>query len=436
MKRFDSAQPVHPLYIPISAPWPHDGESVEWWFVHGNFSADESLSGHFMLCIFRHDIGGAHSFSMLFRLEDSFHESPYIVSRTDRRVKDFLAWYKKKFQQTNLDANLLKIYFEEVEKYGLPKSQSSVESAVWFGEEDFSIAWTDFSLTRHDGALIVEFRVPWADAKTRLVLRSRTPVVDLDKLVNPGIGKVAYLTYPLCDLSGFYIGKDISGSGWFDHQWGDVSSGVTPQDDPTGQKRLLGWDWFGINLNDGRAVVISIHRDMETKKILGSNFVLINTDGMTQIITEFYAEPLRFWYSPKTCISYPVEWEISIPSLDGKLIFAPQRDDQEIPFPGVTRAIWEGSGQISGTMNDKPVEGTARLELYGYGYIFHLSDVLENFSRRIFRHIQDFFPEAPDGQFFEKYTGFAPGQGNVEAVRDFLTRPMWDLLHRGGVAGH
>lgn len=431
MKQLDLTDPVHPLYFPISAPWPHDGASVEWWFAHGNFSAGASLSGHFMLSIFRHDIDGAHSFSMLFRLEDSFHESPYIVSRTDRRVKDLLARSKEELQQANLDANLLKIYFEEVEKYGLPKSQSSVDSAVLSGEEEFGISWADFSLTRHENALIVEFRAPWADAETRLVLRSRTPVVDLDMLVNPGKGKMAYLTYPLCDLSGFYTGNNISGNAWFDHQWGDMSW-FASQDDSTGQKRLLGWDWFGIHLNDGRAVVILIHRDMETRKILDSNFVLINTEGMPRIITEFHAEPLRFWHSPKTCISYPVEWEISIPSLHSKLIFAPQRDDQEIPVAGVTRAIWEGSGHVSGTMNGKPVEGTARLELNGYGYIFHLSDVLENFSRRIFRHIQDFFPEVPDGPFFEKCTGFAPETGNVEAVRNFLTRPMWDLLHRGG----
>jgi geranylgeranyl pyrophosphate synthase len=127
-----------------------------------------------------------------------------------------------------------------------------------------------------------------------------------------------------------------------------------------------------------------------------------------------------------------VEWKISVPSLGGELIFEPLSDDQEIPVAGATRAIWEGAGRVTGFLGGRPVSGTARLELNGYGYVFQLADVLEHFSRRILRHIQDFFPEVPDEQYFEKCTGFAPEPGNVEAVRDFLTRPMWDLLARGG----
>lgn len=431
MKQREPAKTAAPLYIPIAAPWPHEGAIIEWWFVHGNFSADANLSGHFMLSIFRHDLDGSHSFSMLFRLEDSSNKSPYIVSRTDGHLKDILKRSKKELLQTNLNTNLLRIYFEEVEKYGLPGPQFSSDTSAWFGEEDFRIVWTDFSLTLDNGALIVEFPVPQSDAKTRLVLRSRTPVVNLDTLVTPGIKKMGYLTHPSCDLSGLYAGSVISGNAWFDHQWGDMSW-FASQDASTGQKRLSGWDWFGINFNDGRAVVVLMHRDMETKKILTSNFALINKDGVTQILTDFKAEPLRFWYSPKTCISYPVEWKISIPSLYGELIFVPQSDNQEIPVAGVTRAIWEGAGHVSGTLDGKPVEGTARLELNGYSYIFHLSDILENFSHRIFKHIQNFFPELPDEQFFKKHTGFTPEQGNIEAVRNFLTRPMWDLLHRGG----
>jgi geranylgeranyl pyrophosphate synthase len=416
--------------MPVAAPWPHDGASVEWWFVHGNFYA-AGLSGHFMLSIFRHDLDGEHSFSMLFRLEDSARELPYIVSRADGRVKDLLARSKEELYRTNLDANLLKIYFEEVEKYGLPRSQSSTDLTARFGEENFSIVWGDFTLAQHDGDLMVNFCPPWTKAETRLVIRSRTPEVDLDELVTPGEKKMGYLTYPCCDLFGSYEGAAVSGSAWFDHQWGDMSW-FASEDSSTGQKRLLGWDWFGINFNDGRAAIVLIHRDMETKKILTSNLVMIDENGATQIMTDFQVEPLRFWYSPKTCILYPVEWKISIPSLDGEWIFVPRGDDQEIPVAGATRAIWEGAGHVCGTLAGRPVSGTARLELNGYGYVFHLSDVLDNFSRRIFRHIENFFPEAPDEKFFEKCTGFAPEQGNVDAVRDFLTRPMWDLLHRGG----
>ncbi len=431
MKKLDLTQSATLIHIPIEVPWPHDNALVEWWFAHGNFSSISGLSGHFMFSIFRHDLDGSHGFSMLFRLEDSVHGSPNIVSRTDGHLKELLDRSKKELLQTNLDANLLRIYFEEVAKYGLPESQTSEDSITFIEEEHFSITWADFSLTTHDGTLVLKFNVPWSEKENTFVLRSRTPMVDLHHLGTPGEKKMGYLTYPSCDLSGCYAGKEISGSAWFDHQWGDMSW-FSAIDVSTGQKRLLGWDWFGINFNDGRSAVVLIHKDMETRKILVSNFVLIDKDGVAQKIDEFHADPKRFWYSSKTCIVYPIEWEISIPSLDGKLIFVPLSDDQEIPVTGITRAIWEGAGLVRGTLNGKSVEGTARLELNGYSYIFDLSDVLKTFSHHISKHIEDFFPEIPDEQFFRKCTGFGPGQGNIEAVQDFLTRPIWDLLRRGG----
>ena len=121
-----------------------------------------------------------------------------------------------------------------------------------------------------------------------------------------------------------------------------------------------------------------------------------------------------------------------IPGMNGEWIFQPAQDDQEIPVAGATRAIWEGAGVISGRLGDQKVEGTARLELNGYGCVFHLSDLLESFSQRISRHIHDFFPEAPDDKFFEKYTGIVPEKGNAEAIREVLNAPAWDLLKRGG----
>ena len=271
----------------------------------------------------------------------------------------------------------------------------------------------------------------WIDEPIQFTLRSQTPRVDLKMLDSPGEQQMAYLTYPCCDLQGNYGGAAASGRGWFDHQWGELSWFVSGEDS-CGQRRLRGWDWFGINLDNGMAAVILVHRDMETRNILASNLLMIQKDGAVQRVDDFHAEPLRYWHSSKTGISYPVEWKIMIPGMNGEWIFQPAQDDQEIPVAGATRAIWEGAGVISGRLGDQKVEGTARLELNGYGCVFHLSDLLESFSQRISRHIHDFFPEAPDDKFFEKYTGIVPEKGNAEAIREVLNAPAWDLLKRGG----
>ena len=45
---------------------------------------------------------------------------------------------------------------------------------------------------------------------------------------------------------------DVTGTAWFDHQWGDfiaVGGG--------------GWDWFAINLDDGTDLMLSLNRDID-----------------------------------------------------------------------------------------------------------------------------------------------------------------------------
>ena len=227
-----------------------------------------------MLSIFRHAIDGGHSCSLLFRLQDSKQKSPYVVSRADARIRDLLRRSKEELLKTNLDQNLLKTYFEEVEKHGLPIALSSSDTSVLFDDADFGIHWDNFSLRRQDGSLLLEFSVPWIDEPIRFTLRSQTPRVDLKMLDSPGEQQMAYLTYPCCHLQGNYGGVAASGRGWFDHQWGELSWFVSGEDS-CGQRRLLGWDWFGINLDNGMSVVIGVRRDMETRNILVSNMAII-----------------------------------------------------------------------------------------------------------------------------------------------------------------
>lgn len=420
-----------PACFPIHPGPVHDDASIEWWFIQGDFTDGQTSRSHFMFSLFRHMQGGAPSFSMLFRLEDSSQPSPCIISRVDEQAKEHLLRSRPDLEKTNLDHSLLRIYFEEIEKYGLPCTESATRSSACLDARHFSLSWDEFSLTDEEGVMVFRFSVPWADKQAKLVLRSRTREVDLNMLATPGARKMRYLTYPCCDLSGHYAGRAVHGHGWLDHQWGDFSWFVS-EDAPSGPGRLLGWNWLGIRFDDGGAAVMLNHQDMETGKPLTSNFVMIGEDGAAQGMDDFTAEPLRFWQSPRTIISYPVKWRLILPSLYGELTFEPLGDDQEIPVAGATRAIWEGAGRITGKLGDRHVSGSARLELNGYGYVFHLSDVLDSFSHRISAHLELFFPRTPDASFFTKYTGLQPEPGNVEAIGEFLSDPMWDLLSRGG----
>ena len=81
---------------------------------------------------------------------------------------------------------------------------------------------------------------------------------------------MAYATYPRLGLNGAFGDEEVKGSAWFDHQWGSASWFLSQ---PSGGN-VFGWDWVGINGDDGSDWIILIFRDMESRKILNKIAIL------------------------------------------------------------------------------------------------------------------------------------------------------------------
>jgi len=145
----------------------------------------------------------------------------------------------------------------------------------------------------------------------------------------------------------------------------------------------MGWDWFGINLDDGTELLAMIHRDMETNKTAGA-FGAVHFQGQEPLqLDKIDAKPMRYWRSPRTHIDYPVQWRLKIREIDAEFIVEPLADDQEIVMFGLLRAIWEGAGQIRGTIRGRPLTGRVRIELYGYGFIFNFQQYTGEYIREL-----------------------------------------------------
>jgi predicted secreted hydrolase len=146
----------------------------------------------------------------------------------------------------------------------------------------------------------------------------------------------------------------VSGEAWLDHEWSSeyLDSGA------------VGWDWIGINLDDGGALMAFRIRGARGES-RWSGGTLRAPDGHLQILdagTLRFA-PGRTWISPRTAIRYPVEWRISAGSRQFDL--EPLLDDQENDTRLSTGAIyWEGA--VRAREAGRPV-GRGYLELTGYG---------------------------------------------------------------------
>jgi predicted secreted hydrolase len=150
----------------------------------------------------------------------------------------------------------------------------------------------------------------------------------------------------------------VNGSAWFDHEWMTRSL----------HEEALGWDWLGLNLDDGGALMVQRIRRTDGSEFWAGATWRASPDerGATRSYgpDEIEWQPGRRWRSPRTGIEYPVEWQVRLG--DRTLLVRPTMDDQEndtrestgtIYYEGAVRVFDEGG---------KPL-GRGYLELTGYG---------------------------------------------------------------------
>ncbi|MFZ5557888.1 MAG: lipocalin-like domain-containing protein [Pseudomonadota bacterium] len=147
----------------------------------------------------------------------------------------------------------------------------------------------------------------------------------------------------------------VTGRAWFDHEW---SSEI--MDD-----NAVGWDWIGINLADGGALMAFRMRGGDGARYWAGG-TLRGADGATRAFApeEIAFVPGRRWTSPRTGIAYPVEWKVRIGDL--AIDLRPLMDDQENDARGsVGTVYWEGAVRALAAGGREL--GRGYLELTGYG---------------------------------------------------------------------
>ncbi len=149
----------------------------------------------------------------------------------------------------------------------------------------------------------------------------------------------------------------VSGSAWFDHQWGDfISVGGG------------GWDWFAVNLGDGTDLTLSLVRDADGTYPLIYGTVVAADGTVSHLDREaFSVEVTRHWTSPTTGATYPAAWTVAIPRLRLEIALTPTVAAQELDTRATTGVVyWEGSQRVDATRGGVRLGGEAYVELTGY----------------------------------------------------------------------
>lgn len=147
----------------------------------------------------------------------------------------------------------------------------------------------------------------------------------------------------------------VTGSSWFDHEWSTTSL------DPG----TVGWDWFSIQLDDGRELMFYRLRQADGSTSPFTAGTLVERDGSTRKLSaaEVKVEARGEWRSPRSGATYPAAWRLSIPGEGLELELTPLLADQEL---AVAIVYWEGAVAVRGTQGGAPIGGVGYVELTGY----------------------------------------------------------------------
>jgi len=151
----------------------------------------------------------------------------------------------------------------------------------------------------------------------------------------------------------------VAGISWMDHEFG---SGELRADQ-------AGWDWFSLQLDDKREVMLYLLREKDGGVTPESSGSIVAPDGSVRYLprSAFAIEALGRWTSPHTGATYPSGWRVRIPSQNLDVTLAPTVLDQELAgSSGGGISYWEGSVDVRSSDAARATRGVGYVELTGY----------------------------------------------------------------------
>ena len=316
---------------------PHPEFRHEWWYFTGNLRAPGGRRFGYQLTFFR------------------FALSPGSPDRRSRWATNQA--YMAHFAVTDAQGNRFR-HFERTGRGALGLAGAAAQPfRVWL--DDWSAEGAEAS------TLPIRLRAAEQEAAVDLVLDTTRSIVPQGnrgfsrKGAAPGNASHYYSMTRLATRGTLRVDGvsiPVEGNSWLDREWGTSAL----------EKGQAGWDWFALQLSDGRDLMFYRLRREGGGTDPFSAGTLVLPDGSHRPLSpdDVRIEDLESWRSPKSGVRYPSRWRLRLPHEGLELEVLPRIADQELR---TAVRYWEGAVGVRGTSRGEPVEGEGYVELTGYG---------------------------------------------------------------------
>jgi predicted secreted hydrolase len=315
---------------------PHEEFRTEWWYWTGNLQTAEGRAFGYQLTLFRNAL------------------APEAVARASEWGTRQL--YMGHFALSDIEAKRFHA-FQRFNRAALGLAGARTQPfRVWL--ED----WEAKAL--QDGALPMRLAAEAQGVGLSLELEEgKPPVLQGNQgLSQKGGGEGASYYYSLTRMPSrgtvTVEGRTyaVTGTSWMDREWSTVGLDASQ----------IGWDWFALQLSDDTELMyyqLRLRDGAVAPRSAGS-FVPPGGAAVQLQREDVTVEVRGTWKSPRSGVTYPARWHLSVPSQGLELDVTPAQADQEMP---VLVLYWEGAVTLTGTRAGQPVTGRGYVELTGYG---------------------------------------------------------------------
>jgi predicted secreted hydrolase len=311
----------------------HPDFALEWWYFTGHlWSADGARRYGYQLTFFRKALATRWSGSPAWRTDQFLLAHAALTQAEGGRFR-----FEERFNREGIPAG--------ASPHGL-----DLRDASWSARAD------------RGGRIHLSFSVQ--DASLELDLTPATPPVVFgeDGVSRKGADPAAashYLSFPRLATAGTLRlpgrAEPVRGQSWMDHEFS--SSQLAP-----GQ---VGWDWAGIQLRDGRSLMVYRLRSADGAQDPWSELTEVDAAGRVLRATRDFRWTGGPWRSPESGATYPLPSRLQ--AWDETWTLEPLVADQELRTRlGARITYWEGACRVLDGQGRE--EGDAYVELTGYAH--------------------------------------------------------------------
>ena len=323
----------------------HLGAAIEWWYLTGALAPEGGGTHGFQITFFRSRTGLAEGLDSRFAARHLLFAHAALTDLGGKRH----------------------LHAQRVARWSGDPGSALAHAST----QDTELRIGDWSLQRQDAAQRSRYHTRFGSARTaagsgfELQLQldvTQPPLLQGDagfSRKGPEEAQAShYVTEPQLALQGT-LRRDgqalaVRGRAWLDHEWSDTL--MHPE--------AVGWDWIGMNLDDGSALTAFRLRRADGSALwAGGSFR--TADGRLQV---FEADAVRFdpgrlWLSPASGARYPLQWAVHTPA--GRFEVQALLDAQELDSRGSTGTVyWEGLSELRDAHGQRI--GSGYLEMTGY----------------------------------------------------------------------